>query len=1139
MPSSSFYRSYHSLSNLLLEVSRYKPEWQRELVHHLHANYGHDSPSSALSAKRKNDMGELQQILWSNFQKAFKLTKTGGRPSNHQRAVRDILLTVLAADMPTRLHYLGNPIVGASDMRKFVSRLSSLVDGTGSAVFFEARGKERSDKTSDENETLARLHWQFSGVESPNKKDLIKKGDQAAVVCHYYDRLNDIHQDFLKRQQKAQLQEWREQSSGLFESIAAPVTLSMSFYRRNGRTKREFFGLVLLEDATVIPYQHIPLVLPPNVFHYNSVCSAVPSAEGDDEPWVKVKVLMIADGDVTEPGNGPYYIIVPILLIRTVECPGQLGALTPERENAIADLSKVFHMSFGVFYRCKPFNMRKGSRETCLCVYHLRWDFLCEGLWRFYKAILGEDHERSSDLLKLLSNSSDLRKKLMCEQDGDGFNKVECLKGTCSTCGGFKLFLDVFKGSGLLPAGSLGFTPDVVAEEGEDGMVDVGGDEDVDLGTPVTVAARTAADWTEGANLKYEAWTKVSYFTRDGESREKFDFAHVERPLRDYWTDVGGYYYRFMSHHDLGKHCDGAWGSGKEFPRRKEGKMVMDASEAHTHRRRRENQSAYFQQLQSHLWVVCIRTHIDDMKMDESERARLKALMDKRQGDGDAARHILRQTWVYITNDGEKDQAQVQLIVKDVVNYLTGQGRWSDEATCCSSGCGLESGWRSGENNPEGCSSCDGIARNYSAGCEHSDPNLCPHCEKEARYYDRPGLSEREYKESHLYEGQAAPSDECGKFTWLYGQSDGCAAQFMCAVFLYFLSLIFTLSGGMHVVWNWFCSCHGKCDCDPEGGAVKRAADEYENTDSKKSTESKIIRNSHELVDFCRSQLTTTKKTFNGTGVWQRKFHELHVGGNGFVANRRLVRKADSKITTYSSDLATKPTTKVKIKTIRRAASTGYPGVLWASERSCNKQGTCPCSGFVGSGVRDFAKCISGPASVCQQIQITPSTAVPPTPTRGSLAERGAQIGRDSTAGDFVAMETMSNECTFWILQVKETAAPVPPGYEPPDLHCDVELDYPRNKLAIKVSRLRPKKTARGVSLTEFDEDNTTGSFLAPCHLLRLGKIPMKAVQLPPLRRGRSSSSSSSSTNNERPRRFELPASSKGDIYSLCRVHGD
>ena len=134
---------------------------------------------------------------------------------------------------------------------------------------------------------------------------------------------------------------------------------------------------------------------------------------------------------------------------------------------------------------------------------------------------------------------------------------------------------------------------------------------------------------------------------------------------------------------------------------------------------------------------------------------------------------------------------------------------------------------------------------------------------------------------------------------------------------------------------------------------MKRAADEYENTDSKKSTESKIIRNSHELVDFCRSQLTTTKKAFNGTGVWQRKFHELHVGGNGFVANRRLVRKADSQITTYSSDLATKPTTKVKIKTIRRAASTGYPGVLWASERSCNKQGTCPCSGFVGSGVRD------------------------------------------------------------------------------------------------------------------------------------------------------------------------------------------
>ena len=534
MPPSSFYRSYNSLSNLLVEVSRYMPEWQRQLVHHLHANYGHESPSSALSAKRKGDMGEFQQILWSNLQKAFKLTKTGGRPSNHQRAVRDVLLTVLAADVPTRLHYLGNPMVGANDMRKFVSRLSSLVDGTGSTVFFEARGKERSDKTSEENETLARLHWLFSGVESPNKKDTIKKGTQVAVVCHYYDRLSDIHQDFLKKQQKAQLQEWRVQSLGLFESIAAPVTLSMSFHKCNGRTKRDFFGLVLLEDATVIPFQHIPLVRPPNVLYYDAVCDVVPSAEEEDEPWVKVKVLTIVGGDeVSEPENGPYYIFVPILLICAVECPGQLAVITPERENAIDRLSKVFHMSFGIFYRCKPFNMRKGTRETCLCVYHLRWDFQCEGLWRFYKTILGEDHEGSSDLLKLLSNSSDLRKKLMCDQDSDGYNKIGCLKGTCGTCGGFKLFWDVFKGSGLLPEGSLGFTPDMVAEEGEDGMIDVTGDEDVDLDAPATVTAGSVAGWAEGARLKYEAWTKVSYFTRDGESREKYDFAHVERPLRD------------------------------------------------------------------------------------------------------------------------------------------------------------------------------------------------------------------------------------------------------------------------------------------------------------------------------------------------------------------------------------------------------------------------------------------------------------------------------------------------------------------------------------------------------------------------------------------------------------------------------
>ena len=47
-----------------------------------------------------------------------------------------------------------------------------------------------------------------------------------------------------------------------------------------------------------------------------------------------------------------------------------------------------------------------------------------------------------------------------------------------------------------------------------------------------------------------------------------------------------------------------------------------------------------------------------------------------------------------------------------------------------------------------------------------------------------------------------------GHFKWVKAFSDGwCAAQFMCATFLYFLSRLYTTLGNS-IMWNWFCSCH-------------------------------------------------------------------------------------------------------------------------------------------------------------------------------------------------------------------------------------------------------------------------------------------------------------------------------------------
>ena len=128
---------------------------------------------------------------------------------------------------------------------------------------------------------------------------------------------------------------------------------------------------------------------------------------------------------------------------------------------------------------------------------------------------------------------------------------------------------------------------------------------------------------------------------------------------------------------------------------------------------------------------------MNDLKMDDAERARLKALMGAQGGDGDASREMLNETHVFVTADGEKDQAQVQTILKDTANYLTGKGRWCELTECCSCGCALDENWRAERQDPTGCTSCGGIARNYNANsCGHTDPNSCTHCGKAARYYD-------------------------------------------------------------------------------------------------------------------------------------------------------------------------------------------------------------------------------------------------------------------------------------------------------------------------------------------------------------------------------------------------------------------
>ena len=67
-----------------------------------------------------------------------------------------------------------------------------------------------------------------------------------------------------------------------------------------------------------------------------------------------------------------------------------------------------------------------------------------------------------------------------------------------------------------------------------------------------------------------------------------------------------------------------------------------------------------------------------------------------------------------------------------------------------------------------------------------------------------------------------------GNFHTHYARSDGCKGQFKQAQIFKWVTESVDRNG-IRLDWSFFCSCHGKCDCDGEGGSIKNAIDNYEN----------------------------------------------------------------------------------------------------------------------------------------------------------------------------------------------------------------------------------------------------------------------------------------------------------------------
>lgn len=96
-------------------------------------------------------------------------------------------------------------------------------------------------------------------------------------------------------------------------------------------------------------------------------------------------------------------------------------------------------MSQRTFERLKPFFVRpvkSADRNTCLCRYHVEIKTVFQCCMRERTKILrSENDEELAIQYPVYQNINDAIASTLCEQEGDGIKKIQCLKRDCQECG--------------------------------------------------------------------------------------------------------------------------------------------------------------------------------------------------------------------------------------------------------------------------------------------------------------------------------------------------------------------------------------------------------------------------------------------------------------------------------------------------------------------------------------------------------------------------------------------------------------------------------------------------------------------------------------------------------------------------------
>jgi hypothetical protein len=472
---------------------------------------------------------------------------------------------------------------------------------------------------------------------NPGKHDKARNPNDRTEVRQthsLYGQLRHHHRKFLRRGQEGQQRVWKWKEDSLAEELVAGQMYAAStmLYRScdsafvlvvpvSGGVRKYVPG----EDTVIESRQKRSAPRDPQRQRaYQRSLEAI----GEDpeykaaSPWVEAEtdVVEVYVVEWEDRKKGQFsaqtedIVVVPVHLLQVkVELtdPQLSNRRVPRKQmRELYERCRVFYVRLAIFATSRPYYIKLGKRESCVCGYHLRWEYLVLGLkvhmYELFKANK-IDEEKYDELMVLLSDPSKLRKALVCEREaGCEYSRPACVSGTCSECKLLRLLPPLFDGIKEQAFGDADFDIEELMAR----------DPSLPKGKESSVRPGDEEDEEEDGAITYRRLTRTLQQRKDGTETEQKEFLQKGMPLTDYWSDFKGVWSEFLPHHELAKSAGREFVALKSFdpvtkkaalPRRHV-RLVADYLQAHKLKRgRKETQQEFFAQLGMTLLVVSVR----------------------------------------------------------------------------------------------------------------------------------------------------------------------------------------------------------------------------------------------------------------------------------------------------------------------------------------------------------------------------------------------------------------------------------------------------------------------------------------------------------------------------------------------------